>query len=187
MGYTTNFSGTFRVEPPLTPAHRDYLKEFNNTRRMKRDPEKTKNYPDPLRDAVGLPVGEEGEYYVGANIPPEHWTANGIELPARLDGFGQAHTPDILNFNSSPGAQPGLWCQWGPTDDGTGIEHDGGEKFYDYVDWARYLLAHFLVPWGYTLNGTVEWQGEDSDDRGRIRIENNRLRTQHAEIEWVDD
>ena len=27
---------------------------------------------------------------------------------------------------------PGIWCQWVPTDDGKGIEWDGGEKFYNY-------------------------------------------------------
>lgn len=186
MGYTTSFMGAFGITPPLSAAHRDYLKELNNTRRMQRDPEKTKKYPDPLREAVGLPLGEEGEYYVGANIPGEHWTANGIQMDP-LAGYGQVHSPDILDYNASPGEQPGLWLHWIPSDDGTQILWDEGEKFYEYTSWLTYLLERFLVPWGYKVNGTVEWQGEDQDDRGRMIVEDNVLRTQHAEIQWVDD
>ena len=52
-------------------------------------------------------------------------------------------------------AQPGLWCGWRPNEDGTVIEHDGGEKFYDYTEWIQYLVHHFLEPWGYKLNGDV--------------------------------
>jgi hypothetical protein len=47
-------------------------------------------------------------------------------------GFrGQDDEADVTDYSHPPAGQPGLWCQWVPTDDGTGIEWDGGEKFYD--------------------------------------------------------
>jgi hypothetical protein len=200
MGYTTDFDGAFFVTPTLTPEHRAYLAAFASTRRMKRNPELTAKRPDPIREAVGLPVGPDGAYFVGAT-----------------DDFrGQEHTDDIVDYNTPPGtpdmhsmvsyksfatdypkyveakemavaegAQPGLWCQWVPTDDGTMIVWDEGEKFYDYVEWLRYLIEHFLRPWGYTLNGAVIWQGEESDDRGRIHVNNNAIETFVAKTTFV--
>jgi len=68
---------------------------------------------------------------------------------------------------------PGIWCQWVPSEDGKTIEWDENEKFYDYIEWIQYLLKHFLIPWGYILNGKVIWQGENMCDRGKIEIDNN--------------
>lgn len=173
MGYHTNFDGSFAVTPALKPEHNAYLSAFSGTRRMKRNINKTCEMPDALREAVGLPLGPEGAYFVGA--------VNG----AGMDCAGQRRT-DILDYNASPSGQPGLWCQWVPSPCGTEIEWDGGEKFYDYVRWLQYLLENFLEPWGYTLNGTVEWQGEDDDDRGRIVVKDNKVSTKMARIVWDD-
>lgn len=82
----------------------------------------------------------------------------------------------IRNPNDDPpSTQPNEWCQWRPTHDGMGIEWDGNEKFYDYVTWLKYIIAKFLKPNGYILNGTVQYQGEDSDDNGNIRVVRNRV------------
>lgn len=169
MGYTTDFDGAFSLSEPLTGPQREYLTAFNTTRRMKRNAELTAIRPDPVREAVGLPVGIEGEYFVGET------------------GFaGQDHGDDVVNYNSPPSTQPGLWCQWTPGGD-QGIEWDGGEKFYDYVEWLQYLRDNFLIPWGHVLNGQVEWVGEDPDDRGRIIVINNIVTTQHGRIVYEDD
>lgn len=166
MGYTTDFCGFFEIAPELAPEHRAYLDKFNQSRRMKRDAEKTALLSDPLREAVGLPVGEEGGYFVGA------------------PGFmGQDRTDDVLDYNSAPAGQPGLWCQWRPNEDGEScLEWDRGEKFYDYVAWLEYLIEHFFKPWGYTLKGRVEWRGEEWDDTGVIQVENNIVEEWHADL-----
>lgn len=154
MGYTTDFSGTFNLNKPLTQAHKDYINKFSETRRMKRD--SSKLTADPIREAVGLPVGNEGAYFVGGQ------------------GYcGQDRDSSVLDYNNPPIGQPGLWCQWRVSEDGSKICWDGGEKFYRYVEWIEYLINHFLSPWGYTLNGEVEYQGEESDDFGKIVIVNN--------------
>jgi hypothetical protein len=54
-----------------------------------------------------------------------------------------------------------------------GIEWDGGEKFYDYVEWLEYIINNFLAPKGYVLNGECPYQGEDSDDVGKIVVKDN--------------
>jgi hypothetical protein len=164
MGYTTDFDGHFTLDKPLTQAHADYLNKFSSTRRVQRQ---NAELPDPLREAVGLPMGVDGGYYVNAG------------------GFhGQAEDESIVNYNMPPEGQPGLWCQWVVTKDNNGnytkIEWDGGEKFYNYIEWINYIIEHFLMPWGYTLNGVVKWRGEDFYDIGTIVIVNNVVITKHS-------
>lgn len=71
-----------------------------------------------------------------------------------------------------------------PSDDGTAIEWDEGEKFYDYVGWIQYLIKHFFGPWGYVLNGSVTWEGESKGDMGRIIITDNAVSTQKGRVTY---
>ena len=89
--------------------------------------------------------------------------------------FGQDHDSNIVDYNKPPTTQPGLWCQWTPSEDLNAIVWDGGEKFYCYVEWLVYLINKILAPNGYTLNGTVTWQGEDTGDVGEIFVEDNKV------------
>jgi hypothetical protein len=59
---------------------------------------------------------------------------------------GQGHDDDIRDYNQPPARQPGLWCNWEPTEDGTTIKWNGKEKFYDSKEWMTYLcrLARML-------------------------------------------
>jgi hypothetical protein len=154
MGYTTEFNGWVKVEPPLSEKEVQYLKKFNKTRRMRRT---------------------NGPYYVGGS------------------GFmGQGKDYDVIDYNNPPTGQPGLWCQWVPTDDGTAIKWDGREKFYDPVEWMEYLINHFIgstpiAPLetnelhffrSHVLNGEIEAQGEDSDDRWKLVVKNNVVTVQ---------
>lgn len=154
MGYTTTFDGTFHSNKRLLDSEVLYLFEFSRTRRMKRNPAILQSIPDPARTAVGLPVGEEGCYFVN-----QKWDEDS--------------EVSVVNYNRPPKTQPGLWCQWIPTDDGGGIKWNGTEKFYDYVEWLQYIINNFLEPWGYVLRGEVNWQGEREEDIGMIFIENN--------------
>ncbi len=87
--------------------------------------------------------------------------------------FGQDRDDSIVDYNQQPSTQPSLWCQWVPNEDGTAIEWDGGEKFYAYSEWLFYIINKILAPNGYTLNGTVIWQGEETGDVGKIHVVNN--------------
>jgi len=160
MGYTTEFEGRFELDRSLTQEHIDYLEQFSNTRRMLRDPKIVEGMPDPVREDVGLGPGEDGEYFVGGK---------GM--------CGQDCDKSVIDQNSPPANQPGLWCQWVPTKCGRGIEWDQGEKFYNYFEWLEYIVSNFLKPWGYVLNGKVKWRGEEFDDIGTIVVEDNLVVT----------
>jgi hypothetical protein len=144
MGYTTDFSGRFELNKQLSPKMAQYLKLFNETRRMKRNTDEV--------------FGVEGEFFVFGG-----------------GDFGQAHEPNIVDFNQPPSTQPSLWNQWTPSDDLMAIEWDGGEKFYSYTEWLVYLINKILAPNGYVLNGVVTWQGEETGDVGEIFAENNKV------------
>lgn len=163
MGYTTEFYGEVTVTPPLNEAERTYLRRFSETRRMFR---------------------ANGPYYLGTGQ------------------FGQDEEPDVWDYNRPPAGQPGLWCQWVPTADGTGIEWDGGEKFYDAPEWMAYIIDHFLrghavastrtadhdhrqfaeFTFDHHVNGMIEAQGEDPDDRWRLVVTDNVVTTQTGRV-----
>src|SRR5262245_4131876 len=110
MGYHTLFEGEFRLDRPLREEESRYLLRFSRTRRMKRDPVTVAALPDPEREALNLHPGVDGSYFVGG-----------------LGFAGQDEDDSILDYNTPPGEQPGLWCQWVPTADRQGIAWDRGE------------------------------------------------------------
>jgi hypothetical protein len=114
--------------------------------------------------------------------------------PYFVDGsgdFGQGSDADIHDFNRPPSGQPGLWCQWVPSDDGARIEWNGVEKFYASEAWMRYIINHFLKPdaiaqsqlpflqCNHVCNGEIEAQGEEFSDRWKLIVEDNTVTTRH--------
>lgn len=112
MGYTTRFTGSFKIDRPLAAGHHAFLR-------------------------------------------------------ALVDDDERKHRP-------IPAGYPDAYCQWEPTPDGTAIRWDGGEKFYEYEEWLRYICAR-LDEWGYKLNGRVPWAGEEVEDVGVLVVEDNRV------------
>jgi hypothetical protein len=155
MGYTTQFDGRFNLSKHLTTEQSNYLHTFSGTRRMRRN-------PDMLMEQFAGLHGLDGKYGIDG------------EFFCLDDGqCGQTRTPDIINYNDQPSTQPSLWCQWIPTTDNMGIEWDGSEKFYCYVDWLKYIIDNFLKPWGIEMSGCVEFEGEDEMDAGFIKVFDN--------------
>lgn len=140
MGYTTEFNGAFELDKPLSSKQLDYLRAFSCTRHMTRNVDKTTLREDPVRVAVGLPVGISGGYFVGDISCPNNVAVS-----------------DVVSYNNPPAGQPGLWCHWIPDDIGESIVWNGAEKFYDYVEWLNYLIDHFLKPW--VINCLVKFFG----------------------------
>lgn len=159
MGYTTDLYGTLKTNRPMTVKEKTFIEKLSSTRRMARN--------------VGPEFGVEGEFYVDGG-----------------GDFGQAHEDNVIDHNVPPKTQPGLWCQWVPTEDGTGLEWDGNEKFYYYVEWLEYIInsvfPHILEDGDepLVLNGDVEWYGEDADDRGIIRVRDNKVKAYEAQISY---
>jgi hypothetical protein len=79
------------------------------------------------------------------------------------------------NLDIYPGF-PGFWCDWVPTEDGEGIEWNGGEKFYDYEKWLQLIIDTYLTPWGIKLTGKVEYQGEEIGDHGTVSVVKGKVK-----------
>lgn len=135
------FEGQFSLDKPLTSPQIAYLRAFSETRHMRRSTEILETAADPIREAVGIPVGPEGAYYVGT--------------PYEFD------SPGVIDVSQPPAGQPGLWCLWVPNENGTAIEWNGGDKFLYPEEWLEYLIRHFLEPWGYMVNGRVTCTDEE--------------------------
>jgi hypothetical protein len=158
VSYDMEFRGEFGVEPPLRPEHLAYLRAFNGSRRLKRDPVVAASLDDPVRVAAGLPIGAEGEYFVG-----------------HAGNWGKESVEGAIVPYAPPASQPGGICCWVPNDDGTALLWDGQRKFMDWEPWLCYLIDHFLRPWGYVVSGRVEWRGEEWLDVGVLRVRDNEV------------
>lgn len=127
MGYTTNFSGYFKFDKPLSVEHLRALEDF---------------------------------------------------------AHDNHNLQELLNGQEDDSSDGHDYCQWVPDEEGETLVWDGGEKFYDYVEWLEYLIVHFLKPWGYTLNGEVEWKGEQAGDLGKIIVTDNLVDAKKAKITY---
>lgn len=157
MGYTTEFEGKIKITPSLPQELVSYINKFNETRRMKRNVVILK---DKYNGEFGFNgnYGEEGEYFIGG-----------------LGFMGQDRDNTIVDYNEPPKTQPGLWCQWEVTEDGKYIQWNEVEKFYDADIWMQYIIDNFIGN-NYSCNGTINAQGEESDDQWDLIVENNKVR-----------
>ena len=104
------------------------------------------------------------------------------------DQFGQERDETIVDYNEPPSTQPSLWLGWIVNEDRVTIEHDGGEKFYGYIEWIKYLIDKILKPNDYVVNGEVLWEGEDGGaDVGKIVVTNNEVKAYRGRIEYVEE
>lgn len=169
MGYSTYFSGSFTINKKVDDETYALLEGLNRTRRMKRDPAKLAKRLKMKKKEVIEKYGDECQLYI----------------PEGSSYESQKDTDDVVNGNEPPKGQPGLWCGWQIQEDRKTICHDGGEKFYDYIEWIEYLINVVLKPRGYVVNDEVTWQGEESDDMGAIEVINNTVRVKEAVVFYL--
>ena len=130
----------------------------------------------------------KGQYYVG-----------GTGL------MGQDCEDDVLEYNTSPDGQPGLWCAWTVSDDGTRIMWDEAEKAYHMEEWLKYIIDHFIKPgavtsatdvqldqpqflpftYDHVVSGTVTAAGEDPGDLWVLMVEDNVVHRGDSVINFV--
>jgi hypothetical protein len=188
MGYSTDFNGSLKLSRQATPEERDYINLISDTRRMKRD----------VNKLMELYQGKYGNPFAIDNTPESIYGEFGEYFAMDGNDSGQGRDNSILDYNCAPGessygrpntstkiGQPGLWCQWVIEEDGYELEWNGAEKFYNYIEWLKYLIDRFFEPWGIKLNGEIEWQGEDMSDRGKIGVIDNVVKT--YKVEYVED
>ncbi|MGA8116100.1 MAG: hypothetical protein WCA46_20770 [Actinocatenispora sp.] len=138
--------------------------------------------------------------------------------PYFVDGGGhrgQDIEPDVLDGGrAAPPEQPGRWCGWVPSADGSSLGWDGGEKFYDSAEWMAYLIDTFLRPgaavdreradptagrvqpeafahftFDHTVSGVIEAEGEDEEEgRWRLEVRDNTVHVvRHCEQPGYDE
>jgi hypothetical protein len=178
MGYTTDFFGSLKLSRPATQQETEYINKLSDTRRMKRDVEKLFELYDgkhgnPFAKTREEIYGVDGEYFVGDR-----------ENASVIDHNCPPGQDDWLTGSHQDAGQPGLWCNWILTDDGTELKWNGSEKFCSYVEWLEYLIKHFFEPWGIELNGEIEWQGEDRYDIGKIVVDDNEVEVKEGSITY---
>lgn len=199
MGYTTDFTGSFKLSRQATKEEIKYINTFSQTRRIKRD----------VHKLMKIYEGKYGLPGVGPTATPEEIYGIDGEWYVNNDFHG---CPSIIDYNTPPGhvmyndplykgmllyqenirrskeceCQPSLWCQWILNDEGTELMWDEGEKFYNYIDWLNYLIKMFFTPWGIKLHGVVEYQGENPSDKGEIFV-SSQAEIRDKKIESIFD
>ena len=87
-----------------------------------------------------------------------------------------------------PGPVPDRFFNpWLITSDNAGFEVRT-DKPGDWKAWLQYTIDTFLVPCGYGLSGSVEWDGEEDGDCGIITIEAGKVKARRkpCDVAWVD-
>ena len=101
---------------------------------------------------------------------------------------GQGHEDNIIDYNTPPPGQPGLWCGWTALDENT-IGWNEEEKFYASADWMKYIIQHFIgrnplakaeLPFlqGHVCNGQINAQGDDSEDVWSLIVRDGKVLVQ---------
>ncbi|GAQ88063.1 hypothetical protein KFL_003970100 [Klebsormidium nitens] len=172
------FSGMmhFADGKKLTPQQFQYLMLFCNIPRFKRNVELLKSHSDPLREAVGLPLGEEGEYFVSS----QEYEGLSEELKEavrnfsnKLNGVRWYNGAGISVECETPAGVPDLyWCHWRPSTTYRGIKWIGyfGKSitFFHATEWMQWISKNILQKWGLRLEGEIWYQGENRSLTGRF-------------------
>lgn len=168
MGYYTNFQGSFEFDRPLDDKLADYLKNFSLTRHVRRHVDEILKTLNNMRTDIQTVIppintindlGEEGKFFA----EPRH---------ANTGIWEQFHHPSVINYNAPPSDCPSLWSDIEISEDNTRLYLKDGHN-YHYIEWLEWFIKYIFEPAGYIMNGEIEFCGEDSYDRGVIRMINN--------------
>jgi hypothetical protein len=147
--YHIQFTGSVLLDRPLQPAQTAYLQRFFATRRIMWLPEKVQDRADPLREAVNLPLGEEGAYFVGLS-------------------FDELSVPDwrplVANQNKPPQGQPFLWCFWRLDEDGVTLRYV--DEIYELYWPVSAILA--LDTEQLRMVVSIQAHSQENEEQGNI-------------------
>lgn len=163
MGYTTDFSGEVKIEPPLNEAEQAYLRKFAGTRRM--DREQGPYFVDDPGD-----FGQNGIGSRDYNAPPEGQPGLWCQWVPNEDG-------DALEWDGGEKFyEAAEWMAYL-------IDHflkPGAEAFKSSdPQFNKFTFDH-------ACEGFIEAQGEDPDDRWAIRVTANEVETLSGLLTYTD-
>lgn len=97
----------------------------------------------------------------------------------------------VERYHSLGQGKPQLYCQWAVCGSGCCLAFDGNEKFYQPVEWLRYLINHLLKPgakaskvahpqlseftFDHRLDGMIVGCRRDTRELYAITVTNNRI------------
>lgn len=185
MGYTTDFSGAIRITPRIAEPLAEKLEQWLELRHMRRDVTAL----EPLyateeeRKAHTLfgdgNFGLQGEFY----LPDETKDFGTIFFQKEPYPEGLA---DNLAMSYPPKNCPSLYSDLAlvhsQNADCSYIGWTGAEKAYEIPKWLK-LLASYLVPRGYHLDGTLFANGESGNDFYYIRVNDEDVQIEDLEPE----
>ncbi len=154
MGYHTAFQGEFHIIPNLTTEQIHFLKAFVDVRHGIRPVTLLEKLPDPLRQAVNLPMMADGLYCVSEKANDEEF-------------YSDYNTPAL--------GIPDLYCPWEISNDGTLLQSKNADKSYSPGEWLEFLVTHFFTPWNVKVSGLVMWQSDYIGDIGVYILKENLL------------
>jgi hypothetical protein len=182
MGYRVDWRHCdITISPALNEKQQEYLKRLLcNPGHDSHLSEAARALPDPLRVAVGLPFGREGEFFTGG---PNEWYGTTPEDNHHFGRQGQMSAEekrlytipynewtakDESPYKGGGDFRPSRWFPWE-----IGTDHSGrhstlvpseGEKQYvrDQQNWLTYLTKHIFEPWGKTLTGRAHYSCDES-------------------------
>ena len=96
---------------------------------------------------IDPPLNEQETDYLRAFNRTRRWDRPEgpyVVLPHPLADDDDEAGNDARN-RLAPG-EPGVWCPWSPTTDGSALAFDGIEKAYRATRWLQYLIDTFLAP-----------------------------------------
>ncbi len=152
----TEYSGNLKFDRELEKNHLDYLIAFTSTLRVVRRPESVNAKEDIIRLNVDLPLGKECEFYTGA-----------------FNRSGEI--AEIEDYNAVPENQPSSWCCWKPSKDQLEFVPAIFDSYYSFIPWIQYLVANFIKPWNYSLNGRVKVKSIYDDGIKILSVKDNDI------------
>lgn len=158
MGYDTEFRGYVTIDPPLNTDERSYMKDFCESRRVRRLDGKpyviTRNHDD-VESQNGPPEGQPGLWC--------DWRVSDDGMIIEWSGMEKFYNADqwmryLIDHFLSPGA-------------------------YAQQDTDQDLrLGNFTF--NHIVNGVIYAQGEDPDDKWMLSVENNAVYVSEAIIQY---
>lgn len=148
MGYTTDFTGQIKVDPPLSVQEVEYINKFNGTRRMNRQ-------QGPYFVGGGGMMGQaEGEDIIDYNVPPRG-------QPGLWCNWKSTECGGFIEWD---GGEKFYYAEEWMT---FLIKHFIGDNPEASKE-LPFLCKH-------NLNGVIEAQGEEASDKWSLIVVDNKV------------
>lgn len=150
-----SFRGVFTLQPAPSPAQAAYLKAFLAVQHGYWPVQYVSKQPDPLREAVSLPLGEDAAFFVGHQ---------NNKLQGRNPFIDKCHGCRV-----GPGGQPhcGI-CPWHLSQDATQLKPDNKGITMMPMKWLGWIITHFLQPWNINITGKVFLEDPCTSQEGTL-------------------